>query len=357
MIKTYHIYIIKNFLKKFLIISFVFLGLIFLMNILEEIKYFSKFDTGIYYPVILTLLNLPTILFEIFPFIFLITTQFFFLGLIEKDELIIFKNNGLSNTKILSILVLVSLILGLFFISFFYTFSSALKYNYLNIKSQFSKDNKYLALVNENGLWIKEEVDGNTNIINGVILEKNNLKHVTISQLDKNYNLEKMIIAESVDITNNKWILNNALVFQENSPLEKLDKSDYLSNFNINKISNTFSNLSSQNVLELFDTLNDFNSLGYSTLEIKSYIHQIFSYPVYLTIMTMAGAILMFNIKKTKIILLIMGVMCSVIFYYIYYFSKVLGVNEKIPIYLSAWLPHLLLFLICLNGVVRLNEK
>ena len=38
MIKTYHIYIIKNFLKKFLIISFVFLGLIFLMNILEEIK-------------------------------------------------------------------------------------------------------------------------------------------------------------------------------------------------------------------------------------------------------------------------------------------------------------------------------
>ena len=41
----------------------------------------------------------------------------------------------------------------------------------------------------------------------------------------------------------------------------------------------------------------------------------------------------------------------------IYYFSKVLGVNEKIPIYLSAWLPHLLLFLICLNGVVRLNEK
>ena len=357
MIKTYHIYIVKNFLKQFSIITFVFLGLIFLLNILEEIKYFSKFDMGIYYPVILTLLNLPSVLFEIFPFIILITTQFFFLGLMEKDELIIFKNNGLSNTKILSVLTLVSLIIGLFLISFFYTFSSALKYNYLNIKSQFSKDNKYLALVNENGLWIKEEMNGYTNIINGDLLEENNLKNVTISQLDKNYNLEKMITAESVDITNNNWILNNALIFQENLPIEKLDKSDYLSNFNINKINNTFSNLSSQNILELFDALEDFNSLGYSTLEIKSYMHQIFSYPVYLTIMTMAGAILMFNIKKTKIILLIMGIMCSVVFYYIYYFSKVLGINEKVPIYLSAWLPHLFLFLICLNGVVRLNEK
>ena len=78
MLKTYQIYIIKNFLKHFLIISFVFVGLIFLMNILEEIKYFSKFETGLYYPIILTLLNLPSVLFEIFPFIFLITAQFFF---------------------------------------------------------------------------------------------------------------------------------------------------------------------------------------------------------------------------------------------------------------------------------------
>ena len=34
----------------------------------------------------------------------------------EKDELIIFKNNGLSTTKILSGLTLVSLIIGLFLI-------------------------------------------------------------------------------------------------------------------------------------------------------------------------------------------------------------------------------------------------
>ena len=357
MLKTYQIYIIKNFLKHFLIISFVFVGLIFLMNILEEIKYFSKFETGLYYPIILTLLNLPSVLFEIFPFIFLITAQFFFLNLFEKDELIVFKNSGLSNIKILSILIIVSAIMGILLITIYYTFSSSLKHNYLNIKSQFTKDNKYLALVNENGLWVKEKIDGHTNIINGAVLENNILKDVTISQLDENYNLKKMIVAKAVNINENNWILYKVLLFKENSPLEKYDTLEYFSNFNINKISNTYSNLSSRNILGLIDTLKDYESLGFSTLEIKSYLHQIFSYPIYLTIMTMAGTILMFNIKRTKVYLIIGGLLFSVMFYYIYYFSKILGINEKVPVVLSAWLPHFLLLLICLNGVIRLNEK
>ena len=357
MIKTYQIFIIKNFIKKFTIISMIFCSLIFLMNILEEIKYFADFDSSIYYPLILTLLNIPSVLFELFPFIILITSQFFFLSLLEKDELIVFKNNGLSNLKILSSLILVSFILGVFFITIYYTFSSSLKHNYLNIKNQFSKDNKYLALVNENGLWIKEETNNYTSIINGATLEENNLKKITISQLDSDFNLSKMILADSANITNNNWVLQNALIFQEGLLVKKLDKTEYFSNFNINKVSNTYSNLASQNIFELFESIEDFKALGISTREISSYIHQIFSYPIYLTIMTMAGVILMLNVKKTKVWMIIAGVMTSVVFYYIYYFSKILGINEKIPIILSAWLPHVLLFLICLSGIVRLNEK
>ena len=33
------------------------------------------------------------------------------------------------------------------------------------MKNKYSGDNKYLAIVTENGLWIKDEIDGFTNII------------------------------------------------------------------------------------------------------------------------------------------------------------------------------------------------
>ena len=76
--KTYHEYLIKLFLKYLLVIISIFASLTFILNILEEIKFFNELNLSIYYPLLFTLLNLPSILFEIFPFIILITTQFFF---------------------------------------------------------------------------------------------------------------------------------------------------------------------------------------------------------------------------------------------------------------------------------------
>ena len=48
------------------------------MNILEELKFFdSEKEVGIGGPILLTILNLPSILFEIFPFIILILILIF----------------------------------------------------------------------------------------------------------------------------------------------------------------------------------------------------------------------------------------------------------------------------------------
>ena len=37
--------------------------------------------------------------------------------------------------------------------------SSTMKFAYLDLKNDYSNDNKYLAVVTENGLWIKDEID------------------------------------------------------------------------------------------------------------------------------------------------------------------------------------------------------
>ena len=58
-------------------------------------------------------------IFEIFPFILLITTQLFFIKLFNNDEIKIFKYSGLKNSKILSIISLFTLTIGLATISIF----------------------------------------------------------------------------------------------------------------------------------------------------------------------------------------------------------------------------------------------
>ena len=114
MFKTYEKYIIKNFLNKFITISLIFFSLTIILSILEEISFFKNLDVSFFYPYFLTLLGTPITLFEIFPFIFLISTQFLFYDLFKKEELNLLKINGLSNLKIIKILFISSITIGIF---------------------------------------------------------------------------------------------------------------------------------------------------------------------------------------------------------------------------------------------------
>ena len=63
------------------------------------------------------------------------------------------------------------------------------------------------------------------------------------------------------------------------------------------------------------------------------------------------------NFIKSKFFLVIIGVLVSVIFYYINYFSILFGKNETLPVEISVWLPQILIFLICALGLTRINEN
>ena len=359
LIKTYQDYIIKSFLKYILIIFGIFTCLIFILNVLEELKFFENSDLSIFYPIFLTLLNTPSLIFEIFPFIFLLSTQMLFIKLYDKKELDIFKNFGLTNFKIIKVLLFTSLIFGLIFNTVFYTFSSKLKNNYLSFKNNFTSDNKYLAIVNENGLWIKDEINNKINIINADEFIGNELNSITITQLDKNFNLKRTIISDSANINNNNWELKSVEIFEYDGKRKKEELLYFETNFNKNKIESLFSNLSSLNFLQLKELYNDYKSVGYSTSEVESYLNKLYSYPIYLMIMTIIGSILMLHIKNfdSKIFNIVAGILFSVIVYYINYFFGVLGDNGKLPIILSIWLPLLILIIICSIGLVTINEK
>ena len=115
-----------------------------------------------------------------FPFIFLITTQLFFIKLFENKEIDIFKYSGLKNSKILIILSTISFITGLLITVFFYNFSSNLKNIYLDLKSNYTNDGKYLAVVTQNGLWIRDKIHENTLVINSSIIKENYLSNILL---------------------------------------------------------------------------------------------------------------------------------------------------------------------------------
>ena len=356
--KIYKKHIINNFLKLLIIISSIFFILVLLLNLFEELNFFKDTNQSLYYPLLLNILNAPSILVNIFPFIFLISTQFLLINLIEKNELIILKNFGIDNFRLIGIISIVSFIASLFIIIFFYNFSAKLKHFYLDIKNDFATDNKYLAVITENGIWIKDEIEDNKIIINANLIEGNILKEVVITQFDNNFLPQKYIYGEIVDVEKNNWIIEKAVIIENNV---RTIKNNFLfeSNFTSEKINTLFSNLTSLTIWELFNLRDEYAPVGYSVKEINLHLQKIYSFPVYLTILTIFASVLMLNVpfNKPKFFYLIMGIFASVLIFYINHFSSLLGENNKLPITLSVWLPHVIVSILTGIGMVRINEK
>ena len=353
-----HLYSV--FISRFFYITLIFASLIFILNILEEIKFFdNKPYVNIGIPILLTFLNLPSILFEIFPFIILITTQFFFIKFQDNSEILIFKNNGINNFKIISYLSLLVLCIGILIITLFHLLSSNMKHNYLEFKNKYTTDNKYLAVINENGLWIKDKLNEQIMIIHSDHITKNILENVVITTFDNKFRNEKNIIAKKADIKNKDWILNEVLIVDNFGKKEEKKTYNFETNFDYIKINSLFSNLDSLSIYELIQQKRDFESVGMAVLDIDIYLNKILSLPVSLILFVILTSILMFNIKfnKSKTFILIVGILMSVLIYYIYYFFGLLGSNNKVPIILAIWLPNLILFLISLIGILNINEK
>ena len=84
--------------------------------------------------------------------------MFFFINLYENDEIdFILRSNGIDNIKITLIISIVSILTGIIIIVIYYSFSANLKSLYLNMKYKYSDNIDHLAVVNQDGLWIKEK--------------------------------------------------------------------------------------------------------------------------------------------------------------------------------------------------------
>ena len=355
---TYIKFIIKIFLKSFIYVFLIILSLVLILNILSELDFFRNIDVKPLFPIYISFLNSPSLIFEMFPFIFLISTQVFFISLFSDNQIEIFKYSGLKNSKIVSIISVLSFFLGIFIIIIFYNLSSNLKNVYLELKNKYSSDDKYLAVITKNGLWIKDKINKNINIVNASKIDGVFLIETIISEFDENFNIQRNIQSEKIDIKSKEWIAYDVTIY-ENNIVTKKPKLEILSSFDYEKIQSLFSNLSSLSLFKLFNLKNNYKSLNYSTTEVDLQILKVISYPIYLTLMTILSSVIMFTTKRLigATFKISFGLFASVVIYYINNFFNVMGKTEKISLIPSIIIPLVILILINSIFLYRINEK
>ena len=356
--KTYIKFLCYIFLKSFFYVFLVMFSLVFILNVLSELEFFKDIEVGINFTLLLSLLNSPSMIFEMFPFIFLITTQFFFIKLFNNNELEVFKYSGLKNSSILWILSLLSLIVGVIIITVFYNFSANFKNFYLEKKSQYTTDGKYLAVITKNGLWIKDEIDDRIYIVNSSEIKDNFLINNFITEFNEDFEVIRNLQSKKIDIKEKQWLIHNAKIYDNNDyELKEILKIN--TNFDYKRIKTLYSNLSSLSIFQLFELKDNYKKLNYSLTEVNLQILKISAYPLYLVLITILSALIMFKIKRfnTTTVKISLGLFISVVIYYINNFFFVMGSTERIPLMLAICTPLVILGLFNSFMIYKINEK
>tara|TARA_A100001015_G_scaffold302354_1_gene390451 strand:+ start:554 stop:1531 length:978 start_codon:yes stop_codon:yes gene_type:complete len=325
---------------------------------LNELEFFKNENVEISLTLFLSLLNSPIQIFELFPFIMLITIQLFFIKIFENKEIEIFKYSGLKNSSILLILSILSFITGILVITIFYNLSSNFKNIYLEIKSEYTVDGKYLAVITKNGLWIKDKIDDKILITNASAINQNYLTNSFITEFDEDFNVIRNIQSDKIDILNKEWKISNAKIYKNNDYIKK-DTIKLLTNFDEKRVQTLYSILSALSFLELYELRENYKKLNYSTTDLDMHLFRLICYPFFLLLISLLSSLLMFNIKQIKgaTFKISIGLFFSVVIYYLNNFSYVLGSTERISIFVSVLTPLLILLITNSLMLYKINEK
>ena len=354
-------YLAKEFIKIVINTSIIFFCLGFIMNIFEEVNFFKDFNVAIITPIILSLLFVPSLLNYFFPFVILLSGIWFFLKIKRTDELTAMNVSGMSNLSVIIIPSILSIILGIFFVTALNPITSLLVKKYEAVKGNYEKEQDYLATVTVNGIWIKERGLKANYMIRASHLEKENLMEVTIYEFDKDNNFTRRIEADSANITSLKWVLKNITVINSDGIMltEPIKDPFYFSMYDIKKIKSLYSNLDTISFWDLEHEINLLKQRGYSTREMQVKLHRSLAFPFFLLSMVLLSSVFTLGttFKENNWTYVFLTIISSVLIFFFNDFSAALGKTDKLPIELSVWMPIAIIFIFSFVGIIHANQK
>jgi lipopolysaccharide export system permease protein len=364
MLKSINRYIINEYIKSLFVVIAVMLSIILLINLLDEFNFFkSKKDLKFIFFIIFTILKIPNVLINLFPFIVLFGGIVFYLKIYNHNEVISLRVMGYSNIQIILIPALTSFVIGYIIVFLIVPFSSSMLRYYEDLRSEYN-ETKNLVFVNETGIWILDKNEKEKNIIRIEKISKDfsAVSQITIYNYDSSNNFIKRIDATEGLIKDKNWQLNKVHIISSNKKNNKenyLNNYNYISNVNISELKNVYKNTDTTSLLDINKEMSLLEDKGYSTIDLRIRYQKLISFPIYLLAMSILSGLMIINLGKTSNYLKYgsYGVIISIIIYFLNDLSITVAKSGIISVDFSVWIPIFLIILINLIGITQVNAK
>ncbi len=380
---TLHLYFAKRFLITFGAVFLVFLGILLLVDVAEQLRKFGDLELGFEAVFTLALLNIPATLYQILPLITILATLALFLGLARSSELVVTRAAGRSALRSLISPVLVIFLIGITAVAVFNPIVAATSGEYDKRVSILRVGTASTLSISDEGLWLRQgnpaiTPDNNSTadqrIQQTVIhaqaasLGGTNLQHVSFISFNTSGLPLNRIEAESAVLKNGAWTLQNAKLWPlatsdgrpANPERDSIVHQELVlpTTLTEEQIRDSFADPSAIPIWELPGFIAQLEKAGFAARAHSAFLHTELALPLMLVAMVLVGA--GFTMRHTRLgqtgPMVLMAILLGFSLFFLRNFARVLGENGNIPVELAAWAPPLVAIMLAMGLLLHMED-
>lgn len=362
------LYYARRFLGSFLLVAAVFLSLILLVDLIEQLRRFSDSDTGLARIFALTLLSAPGAIDKILPLLMILATIALFVAMARSSELVVTRAAGRSGLRTLVAPLGVAALIGVLAVTMLNPIVATTANRYQRLSDIYrSGDASTLSLGSE-GLWLRQGGAEGQAVIHAedYLHERGGitLRQVTILGYGPSGEPNRRILAESARLGDDEWILENAKVWPLASDLNPEHRARTHAEITLAttltqaRIEESLGRASGISIYDLPATIRELREAGFATRSQEVWFQSELARPLFLIAMVLVGAA--FTMRHTRLggtgVAVIAAVLLGFGLYFIRDFAQVLGENGQLPVILATWAPPIAAILLALGLLLQTED-
>ena len=364
---TLDLYIARRFLMVFLRIFGIFLGVLTLIDLIEQIRRFGDVGIGVSQALILALLNIPETLYRILPLLMVLSAITLFLGLAKSSELVVVRAAGRAGLRFLLAPVAAALAIGLLAVAVLNPLVAATAKEYERRSAVLAGGAAGSVLsVSAEGLWLRQGDSNGQTVIHAAQIapDGTQLSDVTLHLFSLGGALSGRIEAARAQLQPGEWVLEEAKVWHFDTPnpeaAARLAEGPMALPTDLTP-AQLIEGLGATGSVAFWDLSAQAAAMeraGFSARGLYLSLQMELALPLLLAAMVLVGA--GFTMRHARFgktgQMVLYALMAGFFIFFLRNFAQVLGENGQIPIVIAAWTPPVAACLLSLSLLLHLED-
>ncbi len=363
---TLTLYIARRFISMFLRVFAVFLGIMMLIETIDQLRKFPNARLGITDAAYMAALSVPESLYRILPLIMILTAIALFLGLARSSELVVVRAAGRSGLRFLMAPVGASLLIGMFAVAVLNPLVAATSKKYDSLRVQLGGEGGSVLSVSEDGLWLRQGNDAGQSVIKAVRVDPDGsvLHAVTFLTFAPDGTPSERIEAAQARLMPGEWLLTGAKRWPLTGTNPERDATVTAGEVRLatdltqDRIREGFGAAQAIAFWDLPRYITALERAGFSARSHRVWMQMELALPLLMVAMVLIAA--GFTMRHARFgntgSMVLLALLGGFLIFFLRNFAQVLGENGQIPVLMAAWIPPVAAALFALGLLLHLED-